>query len=102
MRGLNLRWRGMDRRTDVLSFPLFSSSREFPPEGDFPLGDIVIDPDLARRQAKEQGIPLGEELRRLIVHGLLHLLGYDHEKDADGARRMRRRERGLLKRLEAH
>lgn len=100
MRGLNIRWRGVDRSTDVLSFPLYSSAREFPPEGDFPLGDIVIDPSVARRQAEERGIALEEELRRLVVHGLLHLLGYDHEKDAAGARRMRRRERELLNRME--
>lgn len=93
MRSLNRRYRGIDRATDVLSF----SQRE----GQFAsirpdlLGDIVISVPAAVRQAKEQNHSLSREIERLLVHGLLHLLGYDHERGPAEARRMRRKE-GLL------
>lgn len=96
MRALNLRFRGIDRATDVLSFPLFSSPAEFPQEGDFPLGDIVISPRRAEEQAREYGVTLREELRRLIAHGLLHLMGFDHEKNAYQKRKMREKEQKLM------
>jgi len=72
MRALNRVFRGKDRATDVLSFAA---------GGDGSLGDIVIASGVARRQAAEQGHALGTELRVLALHGLLHLLGYDHEVD---------------------
>jgi probable rRNA maturation factor len=73
MRGLNRRYRGKDRTTDVLSFP---AGRP----GGF-LGDIVISEPEARRQARRAGVSLDGVMRKLLLHGLLHLLGYDHETD---------------------
>jgi len=86
MRRLNLRWRGQDRPTDVLSFP-------FEEQGT--LGEVIISIDTARRQAKEGVWPLAAELRRLLAHGILHCRGHDHESAAD-ARRMAAAERRLL------
>jgi rRNA maturation RNase YbeY len=84
MRGLNREWMGLDVPTDVLSFP--SGEKDF-------LGDLVIDVPYAARQARRRGHPLLRELQILLAHGLLHLLGYDHEED-DGA--MFRRQRKIL------
>ena len=83
VRALNRKFRKKDKVTDVLSFP--SDERGF-------LGDVVIAEGVAKRQAREAGHPLATELRVLALHGLLHLLGYDHEHD-DG--RMARLERRL-------
>jgi len=94
MQALNRRWRARDRPTDVLSF----AQREGPggaPDG--MLGDVVISVDTARRQAAERGSTVGREADRLLIHGLLHLLGYDHERSEAEARRMRRRERALAR-----
>jgi len=97
MRSLNRRYRGKDRTTDVLSFALR--------EGMFPniqpaiLGDIVISVPAASRQAEEAGHALNREIERLLVHGLLHLLGYDHERGPREAREMQRMELRLLKGL---
>ena len=96
MHRLNRSWRGKDRPTDVLAF----AQAEGPggaPEG--LLGDVVISVDTARRQAVELGHSLAREAARLLVHGLLHLLGYDHERSAAEARRMERKERALLRAL---
>jgi probable rRNA maturation factor len=97
MRSLNRVWRGKDRTTDVLSFPL----REGKGGHILPdmLGDIVISVPAARRQAKISGHALDREIERLLVHGLVHLLGYDHERGARDAGRMERKERQLLKKL---
>ena len=84
MRALNRSFRGKDYATDVLSFPMTAPT-------DY-LGDIVIATGVAQRQADEAGHSVGTELRILALHGLLHLLGYDHETD-DG--RMARVERKL-------
>ena len=77
MRTLNREHRRTDAPTDVLSFP--SGEPRF-------LGDIVIAAGVARRQARRAGHGLGVEARVLALHGLLHLLGYDHEHEADGGR----------------
>jgi rRNA maturation RNase YbeY len=61
----------------------------------------VISVDTARRQAEERAAPLAREIDRLLIHGVLHLLGYDHERSPAEARRMQRRERALARRLEA-
>jgi probable rRNA maturation factor len=90
LRKLNLRYRRKDAPTDVLSF------RAQPPSADGILGDIVIATGVARRQARQAGHPYGTELRVLALHGLLHLLGYDHH-DRDDAGRMRRVETRLLR-----
>ncbi len=75
MRALNRTFRGVDATTDVLSF-----AGEEGPEGRH-LGDVVISVPTARRQAGARARPLASELRCLILHGLLHCLGYDHERD---------------------
>ena len=99
MRDLNHRFRGIDRVTDVLSFP--AGPDETGPSGAGAgggarwLGDIVIATGRAGRQARAAGLTESQERRRLALHGLLHLLGYDHERD-DG--RMRRLERRLQRR----
>jgi len=86
VRALNREYRKKDKATDVLSFP--SEESGF-------LGDVVIASGVAARQAREAGHSLATELRVLALHGLLHLLGYDHQRD-DG--RMARLERRLRKR----
>lgn len=90
MRDLNRQYRGIDRATDVLSFP--ATSEVTPDVGVEPhLGDIVIATGVARRQARAAGHPLGAELRCLALHGLLHLIGYDHERDTGQMERLERR-----------
>ena len=79
MRQLNRRWRGKRGTTDVLSFP--SAQDEFEkPEG-LRLGDVVISVEQAERQAAEHNLSFETEVAQLILHGLLHLCGYDHETD---------------------
>lgn len=85
MRDINRRYRGADRATDVLSFP-----GEEGPEGRH-LGDVAISVPTARRQAGERGETVEREVRTLILHGLLHCLGYDHEADAGEMARLERR-----------
>jgi len=104
MRTINREWRGVDRATDVLSFPA----------GDDPgpakhLGDLVIARETAARQARAAGHAFSTELRVLALHGLLHLLGYDHERDSGRMARIERRLRrqgglpaGLIERGPAH
>jgi len=76
---LNKRWRGFDKPTDVLSFPQLEGERAPQPKGaPLVLGDVVISLSTARRQAREAGKTLSDELALLWVHGLLHLLGFDH------------------------
>jgi probable rRNA maturation factor len=97
VRTLNRRYRGIDRATDVLSFPADA-------RGTF-LGDVVIATGVAARQARAAGHSVRTEYRVLALHGLLHLLGYDHVRDggrmARLERTLRRRgglERGLIER----
>ncbi|HLI13149.1 MAG TPA: rRNA maturation RNase YbeY [Alphaproteobacteria bacterium] len=97
MRQLNRRWRGVDRPTDVLAFAQREGAGGAPPGL---LGDVVISVETARRQAARRGASVAAEAERLLVHGLLHLLGYDHERSAAEAARMRRRERALARRLQ--
>ena len=91
IRKLKREYFGIDAATDVLSFP----AGDFPGGGARPLGDIVISLDTARRQAKEQRTTLDRELALYLAHGLLHLLGCDHQTATD-ARKMERLERKLL------
>ena len=93
MRGLNRRYRGKDRTTDVLAFPM----RGVPHSSSHLLGDVVIAVPTAARQAKQGHRSLDEELTVLLVHGILHLCGYDHERSEIEARRMYRRERMILR-----
>jgi len=93
---LNTTFRGVSKTTDVLSFPQATS--HFPlPTSHFLLGDIVINIPRAVSQAKESGTGFYKELYRLLIHGILHLLGYDHEKSRYKARIMKRKEEELLK-----
>ena len=80
MRTLNRQFRKKNKTTDVLTFPADASDADPHAKGR-PLGDIVISIDQARRQALEQRHSLATEVRYLILHGILHALGYDHEKD---------------------
>lgn len=88
MRTLNLRYRGMDRATDVLAFPAGNGRL---------LGDVVISVPYADRQARRRGESRAREIDRLLLHGVLHLAGYDHEAD-DGE--MDRLEAALRRRLD--
>ncbi len=94
MRSLNRRYRRKDKTTDVLSFPLRDD--QFTHIQPALLGDIVISVPAARRQAAEAGHSFLREIDILLIHGLLHLLGYDHEKNEGEARRMKRKEIRLL------
>jgi probable rRNA maturation factor len=80
MQILNRRFRGKNKTTDVLTFPADDSYAE-PASDARPLGDIVISVDQARRQAATEGHAIATEIRYLVVHGILHALGYDHETD---------------------
>lgn len=97
VRRLNREWRGRDRFTDVLSFPA-GDPPPLPPCARgavrLDLGEIVISVPRCRVQAAEQGVDPGVELARLVIHGVLHLLGCDHETAAERAR-MQSRERAL-------
>ncbi|WP_121989217.1 rRNA maturation RNase YbeY [Nitrospira lenta] len=93
MRRLNHQYRKKDRTTDVLAFAM----RESGSPVSALLGDVVISVPTAQRQAKEGGRSLSEELAWLLVHGVLHLCGYDHERSDAEARRMKRREQAVLR-----
>ena len=80
MTELNKKFRGKKKTTDVLTFPADDSYNE-PSATGRPLGDIVISVDQARRQAVDEKHSLATEIRYLVVHGVLHALGYDHETD---------------------
>jgi len=79
MRELNRRWRGKTGTTDVLSFP--AEQNEFEKSEGQTLGDVVISIDQAARQAKENKLALDDEIAQLILHGMLHLCGFDHATD---------------------
>ena len=106
IRVLNREYRRKDKATDVLSFPQFHpkeisgrSRRKLEAPGPY-LGDLVISTETTLKQAKEFGVSKREELTRLVVHGVLHLCGYDHEKVPPAeAQRMRRRERYIRSKL---
>ena len=121
IRALNRRYLDRDRPTDVLSFPMmegrelgadippliqaFKGRHSTPDTGiqgqasHIPvlLGDVVISIEKARKQAEELGVTMDEELSRLLVHGILHLFGFDHEKSSKEAQRMKKEEERLWK-----
>ncbi|MFN2376128.1 MAG: rRNA maturation RNase YbeY [Candidatus Binatia bacterium] len=101
MRELNSEWRSKDSPTDVLSFSQLEGDEVPAAGGATLLGDVVVSVDTLRRQAAEGGWRVEEELARLLLHGVLHLLGYDHELEED-AHRMRAEEGRLVRLLEAH
>ena len=88
IRELNLKFRRIDKATDVLSFPSDSSDGE--------IGDIAISIETAARQAKQSGLTLDGEISQLLLHGLLHLSGYDHETDNGEMNRLELRLRKKL------
>lgn len=94
MRELNRMWRRKVGTTDVLSFPAAQS--EFEMAEGASLGDVVISVEQAARQAREHGLGFEEEVSQLILHGLLHLCGYDHETDEGEMNRLELRLRGRL------
>jgi probable rRNA maturation factor len=88
VRGLNREYRRQDKPTNVLSFPSgFLDGEGDPGEGPFPIGDVVIAFSTLAREAAAQGKSVEDHLAHLVVHGVLHLLGYDHETE-DQAREM--------------
>ncbi|MBW4049877.1 MAG: rRNA maturation RNase YbeY [Proteobacteria bacterium] len=98
-RRLNARYRGKDKPTNVLSFAPAPLPAGAPAAGDVrPLGDLVICAQVVRSEAREQRKPLAAHWAHLVVHGALHLIGYDHEREAE-AKRMERREIAVLRRL---
>lgn len=80
MRELNKNFRGKSATTDVLSFPFEADA--FEADGENNLGDVIISLEQAERQALENDLDLNAEIKQLILHGILHLCGYDHEQDA--------------------
>lgn len=107
MRRLNYKYRGIDRTTDVLSFPQMSYSvkrkalsvksyNAINAQRTTLLGDVVINLQAVKRQAPEHGLSFNEELRWLLVHGVLHLIRYDHERSKYAERKMRSKEKELL------
>ena len=101
VRALNAQWRGKDKPTNVLSFPLAEAEDLDEADGDGPelmLGDIVLARGVCAREADDKAIPLPHHAAHLMVHGTLHLLGYDHHDD-DAAADMEARETRALARL---
>jgi probable rRNA maturation factor len=100
---LNRDYRGVNETTDVLAFYMFShkeadDSFALPPDGITRLGEVIVSYPQAAEQAKEQGHSHEKELALLIIHGLLHLVGYDHEQPQEETR-MRTREKELLEKF---
>jgi probable rRNA maturation factor len=102
MRNLNETYRGIKRTTDVLSFPQYvlnpenvNSAIAYNHKHNFPLGDIIISIETAKRQAKRYKTPAKKEIQRLIIHGTLHLIGHDHKKRRETIA-MRKKEKELL------
>jgi probable rRNA maturation factor len=93
IRRLNRRYRGKNKATDVLSFGYPAG-----PERDAVVGDVYVSHETLSRDARRLGLDERHLSMRIVVHGLLHVVGYDHESDADAAR-MERRERTVLKRV---
>ena len=94
---LNARWRGLEKPTNVLSFPA-PPLRGAAPDERVPLGDIAVAYETVVREADERGKLVSDHLSHLVVHGFLHLLGYDHHRGSE-ADRMERLERDILARI---
>ena len=99
MHELNRQWRDIDRTTDVLSFECDSAfDEDIPLDEVLELGDVILAPEVIARQAPGFGNAPADECRLMLVHGLLHLLGYDHIED-DEAEEMEAREDAILREL---
>ena len=97
-RELNRQWRGKDKPTNVLSFPAPGQSRRGRPQDyRLPLGDLVICADVVRREAVRDGKTVEAHWAHMVIHGALHLAGYDHEAGQRERLRMERREINVLK-----
>ena len=96
IRRLNQEFRSIDQPTDVLSFPQNADEDPCIPE-EIILGDIAVSLDIAKAQAKEHGLDFKEEIILLLIHGILHLLGYDHEISEKEEKQMRNKTRELFK-----
>ncbi|HEX8527712.1 rRNA maturation RNase YbeY [Allosphingosinicella sp.] len=103
VRALNASYRGKDKPTNVLSFPMLDSaligSLGSAAGGELLLGDVVLASGVCAREGSEKGVPTRSHAAHLIVHGALHLLGYDHETDEDRAEEMEAAERRALAEL---
>ncbi|MBV9859002.1 MAG: rRNA maturation RNase YbeY [Alphaproteobacteria bacterium] len=97
-RRLNRDYRGQDKPTNVLAFPASGPDTHMPHGAPLLLGDVVLACETVQREAAEQGKPVADHLRHLVIHGVLHLLGYDHETPQQ-AERMEAIERHLLSEL---
>ena len=100
VRALNAQWRGKDKPTNVLSFPLAEEDELASSAGEGPelmLGDIVLARGTCVREAEEKQVPLEQHATHLLVHGTLHLLGYDHHEDEDAADMESREVRALAR-----
>lgn len=100
MASYNQRFLARDQPTDVLAFPVEELLPGVVPDTDpqgppLMLGDVVVAPSYVRRQAAEFGVSFEDEMALMVTHGILHLLGYDHDRD-DDAQRMEQRERDIL------
>lgn len=95
VRELNRDYRGQDKPTNVLSFAALDADSPIPPDGPILLGDVIIARETTEREAGDEGKSLAHHLSHLVVHGVLHLLGYDHMED-DEAEEMESLERSIL------
>jgi len=98
-RRLNRDYRGKDRTTDVLSFPMQEEGDLVPAGVEFLLGDVVLNAHMAHRLSLEYRTPVRDILRSLLIHGLLHLAGHDHERNPKAAEKMKQKERRLANAL---
>ena len=100
VRALNAKWRGKDKPTNVLSFPMaeaYEFQNENVAEKELLLGDIILAHDVCETEAEEKGVLLEDHAAHLLVHGTLHLLGYDHLHDSDAAEMEAREVRALAR-----
>ena len=100
VRELNARWRGKDKPTNVLSFPMAESYElqdENVAENELLLGDIVLAHGICEAEASEKGVSFEAHMAHLLVHGTLHLLGYDHKDDGEAAEMEQREVRALVR-----
>ena len=95
IQSMNKRYRGIDKVTDVLSFPQFNDLSEVPEEGEILLGDVMLCVEVAMEQAREYGHSQERELLYLFTHSILHLLGYDHMNEEE-KEEMRAREEAVM------
>ncbi|GAB5046357.1 rRNA maturation RNase YbeY [Thermodesulfovibrio sp. TK110] len=97
MKELNFKYRGKSSTTDVLSF----SYLEKEPSGSLFLGEIIVEPEKVSYQAKQYSVKFSQELNRILIHGILHLIGYDHESSAYEAKKMHKLEEKILTHLQS-